>query len=166
MARSIYVSVIARLFATAAGAGYAPIAPGTCGTAVAVPLAFALAGLPLWVYLLVAAGITGAGIWAAGVADEVWETHDSGRIVIDEVAGYLVTVALVDRSSWHVLLAGFVVFRILDITKPPPVRWLDRNLPGGFGVVIDDVGAGIYGCILMTGVAAAGGFAWLAAALG
>lgn len=140
---------IARLIATAGGAGYSPVAPGTAGTIVAIPLAWALAGLSWPLYLAACAALIAAGVWAAAVADDSWGTHDSGRIVIDEVAGYLVTMAAVDRSSLVLLLAGFVVFRAFDIAKPPPVRWVDRRLGGGLGVVLDDVAAGIYGVPLL-----------------
>jgi phosphatidylglycerophosphatase A len=86
--------------------------------------------------------------------------------VIDEVAGYLVTMSLVDRSDWTLLIIGFVVFRAFDIVKPFPVRWLDRNLPGGAGVVLDDVAAGVYGCAVLYGVSSTGLPGYLAAALG
>jgi phosphatidylglycerophosphatase A len=154
---------LSKAIATALGAGYSPIAPGTCGTAVTVPLAFALAPLPLWQFLIVLLAITLVGIWAAGRADRAWGTHDSGRIVVDEVAGYLTTMALVDRGHWIPLLVGFVVFRVLDIVKPPPIRWLDRNVPGGFGVVIDDVAAGVLGMVIMLALDRFGALAWLAA---
>ena len=134
-----------KAIATALGAGYSPIAPGTCGTAVAVPLAFALQSLPLWQYAILVVAITGLAIWAADRADRAWGSHDNQRIVIDEVAGYLTTMALVDRGHWIPLLVGFVIFRFLDIVKPPPVRWLDENLPGGWGVVLDDSAAGVIG---------------------
>ena len=149
---------VAKLIATAGGAGYSPIAPGTCGTLVTIPLAYALRSAPLWLFALVTVAIILIGVWAADRADRAWGTHDAGRIVIDEVAGYLVTVALVDRSSWLVLLVGFVIFRALDITKPPPIRWLDQNLPGGWGVVLDDVAAGVLGCVLMVVLAHFGAF--------
>ena len=155
------LAVVARIIATAGGAGYAPVAPGTFGTAVAVPIAWATAGLDLPIYVGVAVAVTLVGIWAAHIADAWWRSHDSGRIVIDEVAGYLVTVALVDRGDPWVLGIGFVVFRALDIVKPPPVRWIDERLPGGTGVVLDDVAAGVIGAALMVGLAAAGAFAAL-----
>jgi phosphatidylglycerophosphatase A len=129
---------------------------------VTVPLAFALATLPLWHYAIIVVLVTVVGIWAADRADRAWGTHDSGRIVIDEVAGYLVTMALVDRGHWAPLVVGFVVFRALDIIKPPPVRWLDRNLPGGFGVVIDDVAAGVLGMVIMLALDRFGALARLA----
>jgi phosphatidylglycerophosphatase A len=154
---------LSKAIATALGAGYAPIAPGTCGTAVTVPLAWALAPLEIWQYALVVIGVIAIGIWAADRADRAWGTHDTGRIVIDEVAGYLVTVALVARDHWVPLAVGFVVFRILDIFKPPPVRWLDRHMPGGFGVVIDDVAAGVIGMFVMLALDRFGALAYLAA---
>ena len=155
------MAAIAKAIATAFGAGYVPIAPGTAGTAVTIPLAWALRGLPLWQYAIVTIAITAIAIWAADRADRAWGTHDCQKIVIDEVAGYLVTMALVDRGHWAPLVVGFVVFRILDSVKPPPVRWLERRLPGGWGVVLDDVGAGCQGMVIMIALAHFGAFAWL-----
>jgi phosphatidylglycerophosphatase A len=152
---------LSKAIATAFGAGYSPIAPGTCGTAVTVPLAFALATLPLWQYAIVVVAITAVGIWAADRADRAWGTHDSGRIVIDEVAGYLVTMALVDRGHWAPLVVGFVVFRAFDIIKPPPIRWLDQHVEGGFGVMLDDVAAGVLGMVTMIALDRFGALAWM-----
>ena len=143
------VKWIVKVLATAFGAGYSPVAPGTCGTAVTVPLVWALAWLPMWQWVLVCVAITALGIAVAHQADRVWGTHDSQRIVIDEVAGYCITMIPVDRGHWAPLLVGFVVFRFFDIVKPPPVRWLDQNLPGGWGVVLDDALAGIMGATVM-----------------
>jgi phosphatidylglycerophosphatase A len=150
------VNTTAKGIATALGAGYSPVAPGTCGTLVTLPLAWALAGVGLWPYVAITAAVIAIGIWAAGRADRAWGTEDSGRIVIDEVAGYLVTMTLVDRSSWVALAVGFVVF------KPPPIRWLDQNLPGGFGVVMDDVAAGVLGLGIMVALDRFGALAYLA----
>jgi len=85
------------------------------------------------------------GVVAADIADRSWTTRDSQRIVVDEVAGYSLTMALVDRGNAAWLLAGFVLFRVLDIAKPGPIRWLDRNVHGGLGVMIDDLAAGVTG---------------------
>lgn len=155
-------SLVARAIATAGGAGYSPVAPGTCGTLVAVPIAWVCRGSDTWWFLALTGLVILVGIAAAHRADQVWGTHDSGRIVIDEVAGYFATVALVDRGSWWVLGVGFVVFRALDIIKPPPVRWLDEHVPGGAGVVLDDVAAGVMGAAIMVGLDAAGAFTALA----
>lgn len=166
MAKPTYLTALARFLATAGGAGYAPVAPGTFGTAVAVPLVWLLADLPLWGFALVTLIVTVAGIWAAEISDAHWGTHDSQRIVVDEVAGYMVTMMLVNRGDWVLLGLGFVLFRAFDIIKPPPVRWLDENLPGGFGVVLDDVAAGVLGCAVLYGLAHTGLAAWLHAAVG
>lgn len=142
------VDKLAKLIATALGAGYSPIGPGTCGTAVAVPLAWALRARPDWQFALIAVVITLIGVAAAQRADQAWKTEDNQKIVIDEVAGYLVTISFVPRS-WAALAVGFVVFRFFDIVKPPPIRWLEENLPGGWGVMLDDIGAGVMGVIVM-----------------
>jgi phosphatidylglycerophosphatase A len=156
MHSQVVISFVARAIATAGGAGYSPLAPGTCGTLVAVPLAWVCRGFDTWAFLGVVVLVTLIGIAAAHRADQVWGTHDSGRIVIDEVAGYLLTVAFVDRGDPWTLGVGFVVFRALDILKPPPMRWLDERVPGGAGVVLDDVAAGALGAGAMWGLVAAG----------
>ncbi len=142
-------TIIARIVATAGGVGYAPVAPGTFGTAVAVPLVWYTSELPWWAFVGLIAAVIAVGVWAARVADASWGSHDSGRIVIDEVAGYMVTMVAVERGDWVLLGLGVLVFRVFDIAKPPPVRWIDRNLSGGLGVVLDDVAAGVLGCIVM-----------------
>lgn len=144
-----FVNAIAKMFATALGAGYSPVAPGTCGTAVTVPLVWALSGLPTWQWALACVAITAFAIAVAHVADRAWATHDSQRIVIDEVAGYCITMLPVARGHWAPLVIGFIVFRFFDITKPPPVRAIDQKLPGGWGVVLDDAAAGVYGACVM-----------------
>lgn len=146
------VTVPARALATAGGAGYSPVAPGTCGTAVAVPLAWLASSLPLGAFIAITAAITLAGVWAASVSDAHWGTHDSGRIVIDEVAGFFVTMCFAAPGSIGSLLLGFVLFRAFDIVKPPPVRWIDRAAPGGVGVVFDDVAAGLYAGLILLGL--------------
>jgi phosphatidylglycerophosphatase A len=147
-------SILARLVATAGGAGYSPIAPGTCGTLVALPIVWACRDVTVWPFLGLVMLVTLAGIAAAQRADAVWNTHGSDRIVIDQVAGFLLTVAFVDRSSWRMLLVGLALFRVIDIIKPPPIRWIDENVPGGAGVVLDDVAAGILGALIMIAIQA------------
>ena len=156
------LNTLSKAIASVLGVGYSPLAPGTCGTAVAVPLAYGLASLALWQFATVVAVLTSVAVWSAHRADRAWGTHDSGRIVIDEVVGYLVTVALVDRAQWRALAVGFVVFRVLDIAKPWPVRWLDEHLPGGWGVVLDDFAAGVIGLAVMIALERFGALAWLA----
>jgi phosphatidylglycerophosphatase A len=88
------------------------------------------------------------GIWAADVYEEATGAHDNHRIVIDEVAGYLLTLAAVPRGPFN-LVVGFGLFRLFDTWKPWPVRWLDEHVGGGLGVVLDDLGAGVYGGLIL-----------------
>lgn len=127
--------------------GFAPIAPGTFGTLGAVPLWWALSRLPLGVYLAVTAAFIALGALAAHHAGRHWGVADASPIVIDEVAGYLVTMAAAP-VSWPAALAGFVLFRVFDVLKPWPASALDR-VKNGAGVVLDDVAAGVYAWIVL-----------------
>ena len=152
---------VAVAVATAGGVGYAPVAPGTFGTAVAVPLVWAASTLPQWCYLALCAAVTVVGIAAAAVADRAFGEHDSGRVVIDEVAGYFWTMALAPRGALVPLLVGFVLFRAADILKPPPARQIDRRMGGGAGVVLDDVAAAVWSMAALWLLARAGVLDWL-----
>lgn len=136
------------LLASNAGLGYAPFAPGTVGTLAGIPLFYLMAGWPWWLYLTTWLALLGLSFWAAAGAGKIYGVVDDGRIVIDELVGYLVTVAFLPWS-WSAALLGFVWFRIFDILKPPPARWFDRRLKNGFGVVLDDVAAGLYGLLAL-----------------
>ncbi|MCA1828286.1 MAG: phosphatidylglycerophosphatase A [Myxococcales bacterium] len=131
------------------GAGYFPVAPGTAGTAAAIPLWWALSYAPQWAYFAATAAITLTGIAAAERAGRYYGVADSGHIVIDEVAGYLVTMAFLPRGLFAAL-AGFVLFRICDVVKPWPANFFDRDprWKNGAGVVLDDVFAGVWACAL------------------
>jgi phosphatidylglycerophosphatase A len=139
---------LALLLASNFGLGYAPVASGTFGTLAGLPAFWLLAGLAPAAYALVWGVITAIAVWAAGVAGRHYGVADDGRIVIDELSGYLVTVALLPWS-WTTALLGFAWFRVFDILKPPPVRWIDRRFKNGCGVVFDDVAAGIYAAIAL-----------------
>jgi len=134
--------------ASNAGLGYSPIAPGTVGTLAGIPAFYLLASFPAPLYILTWSALLFLAFWAAGAAGQIYGVTDDGRIVIDELVGYLVTVALLP-FSWTNALLGFVLFRIFDITKLPPASWFDRRLKNGFGVVLDDVVAGLYGAIVL-----------------
>ncbi len=122
--------------------GYVPVAPGTAGTLGAIPLVWALRSLPLGLYLLTTAAFVALAIVAASVAGRYWKVVDASPIVVDEVAGYLVTMALVPWS-WGTAVAGFLLFRLFDVMKPWPASAFDR-VKNGFGVVMDDVAAGAW----------------------
>lgn len=123
--------------------GYAPFAPGTFGTAGAVPLAWALAACAdPWAIPAAAALLLAVGVRAAERAGRYWGVADASPIVIDEVVGYLITMAFVPFTWWSAL-AGFVLFRAFDVLKPWPASAFDR-VKTGFGVMMDDVAAGLW----------------------
>ncbi len=134
---------LALVIATGFGAGLVPYAPGTAGSLVAVPAYFALASLPPWLQLSAIAAFTAVAIWAAGRAGRQFGHPDDGRIVSDEIAGMLVTLALVP-ASWKAVVAGFALFRFFDVVKPWPASYFDREVKNGVGNVMDDVAAGVY----------------------
>jgi phosphatidylglycerophosphatase A len=156
---------------TAGGLGYAPIAPGTVGSAGAVLLFLLFPWLELSIVsrlgllLTTTAVVVVIGTWAAGRCEQAWGRKDDGRIVIDEVAGQLLTLVpvlalatsgvpdVLARGSqlwWLLVVTAFVAFRGLDIWKPGPVRWAERTFSGGWGVMADDLVAGAIGGVLMT----------------
>jgi len=134
------------LAATWFGTGFSPLASGTVGTLFAIPFYLVLARMSLPLYILSTVAFTLFACWVSGLAGVLFGEHDSGKIVIDEVAGYLVTMIALP-VSWRTVLAGFLFFRFFDIVKPQPARWFDRCLHNGYGVVLDDVAAGIYACL-------------------
>ena len=136
---------VATWIATALGAGYSPVAPGTAGTLVALPLAAALAPLAdasTAAYLLVLAASSAVAMWAAGEAARGFGLKDPGQVVVDEVVGLFLAMAFVPATPAN-LVAAFFLFRFFDITKPPPCRRAE-TLPGGVGIVADDLLAGVY----------------------
>lgn len=140
-------------FSTGLYSGYIPVAPGTAGTIVAVPLYLALSRLPALSYGITVVAFLFMSCWFSRAAEIVFLKRDSGRIVIDEISGFLVTMGFLPPVPLYVL-SGFVLFRFFDIVKPFPIKRLE-NLKGGYGVVADDVMAGIYSnlvihiCILL-----------------
>ncbi len=139
------------LLATGFYTGYAPVAPGTFGTLVGIPVACLLALWGLKSATVVLVGMILASCWIANEAEKIYGMQDPNDIVIDEVMGYAVTLWGLP-FTWVTVVLGFVFFRILDILKPYPIRKVEEWIPGGTGVVMDDVLAGIYGCILLHGV--------------
>lgn len=135
--------------ATLFGVGNISFMPGTWGTVATVPLCFLMLHYlnPL-VYMLITLALTIYAIWAAELYERQAGTHDAKQIVIDELAGYLVTMVWMPLT-WQSLLIGFLIFRLLDIVKPFPISYFDKKVPNGLGVVADDVVAGIIGNIIM-----------------
>jgi len=136
------------LLSTWWGTGYSPIASGTVGTLAAIPLYLLLARLPISQYLLLLIPLTIFSCWVSERAEVIFDEKDSGKIVIDEVVGYLVTMTGAPLSLSAIIL-GFFLFRFFDIVKVPPANIIDRRLKNGCGVVLDDVVAGIYACLML-----------------
>ncbi len=135
------------------GAGYFPWGPGTFASALTLLLCAALgpAGRGL-IALIIAAVLYLPACWAAGVCERCFDERDPSRVVIDEVVGQMIVLGAVSMplvsGGWKYWLAGFILFRVLDIVKPYPIRRLE-HLPGGFGVITDDVLAGVYGYAIL-----------------
>ena len=125
------------------GSGLMPKAPGTFGTIAAIPVYLLMADLSLLYFIVITAMITLAGIYFAHYTSKALGVHDHSGIVIDEIAGYLITMIAVP-FDWKWMLIGFVLFRFFDILKPWPISWLDKKVEGGFGIMIDDVLAGLF----------------------
>ena len=131
------------LLAFGFGSGLAPKAPGTFGTLVAIPIYLILEPLNLTTYLGCLIVITLFSFYIAGKSAQLLGIHDHGGIVIDEICGYLLTMALAPKD-WQWIVAGFLLFRLFDIFKPWPIKYLDKAISGGVGIVLDDLMAGIY----------------------
>lgn len=145
-----WVKEVFRLLATGFYSGYAPWAPGTFGTLVAIPIIFIYKYL-LWRNLLnsglneflCVAFLCGLAVFVSHKYQKQQGGHDSEEIVIDEIAGFAVSLFLLP-FTWPIVIAGFVLFRILDALKPFPISWFDKNVKGGVGVVVDDLVAGAF----------------------
>ncbi|MDP7593898.1 MAG: phosphatidylglycerophosphatase A [Litorilituus sp.] len=130
------------------GSGLAPKAPGTFGTLAAIPLYFILSTLTTSFYALAVLFMTIAGFYICGKAADDLGVHDHPAIVWDEFVGFLITMFMVP-ISWQSLTLGFILFRLFDIIKPWPISFIDKKVSGGFGIMIDDVLAGIFSLIIM-----------------
>jgi phosphatidylglycerophosphatase A len=152
--------LVALGIATGAGVGYIPFAPGTFGSAAGLVLyaAVRVSGQP-WLDLAAIPIVYLTGVWAAGMAERHFGHDDPGPVVIDEILGMLLTLLLLP-VGWTGAFVGFVLFRIFDVLKPPPCRRAEK-LPGGWGVMTDDVLAALYahvGLRLLIAVAPSGMF--------
>ena len=125
------------------GSGLAPKGPGTAGTLVALVLWPLLAPLPLYTYIGVVVAVSLIGFYLCGKTARDMGVHDHPGIVWDEMAGYWLTMTALP-ASWSWALAGFVLFRLFDIWKPWPISWLDRQVHGGVGIMVDDLLAGLF----------------------
>ncbi|MCU1259987.1 MAG: phosphatidylglycerophosphatase [Bryobacterales bacterium] len=137
-----------KVLSTWFGCGLAPVAPGTAGSLAAVLLAIPFIHTSPLYLLLAAVLLTPIAIWAADVTARQLSRKDPGLIVIDEVVGQWIALAGATHLNWRSLLLGFALFRLFDVWKPFPARRLEA-LPGGLGIVADDIMAGIYASLVL-----------------
>lgn len=123
------------------GSGLSPLMPGTAGTLAAIPIYYLLLFIPWWGYLAAVVVALILGIYICGITTRKLGVHDHGGIVWDEFVGFWITM-IGAPAGWIWVLLGFLLFRVFDMVKPWPIRWLDRNVHGGFGIMLDDVAAG------------------------
>ncbi len=131
--------------------GNMPFAPGTFGSLIGLPLCFVLAGIALPPAMLCTLLFIFFAVWIADTAEKILKQNDPGCIVIDEIAGMMVTLIGLPFNLVTVVI-GFIIFRVLDILKPFPIRSLDKRIPGGLGVVADDVAAGIIANLILRSI--------------
>lgn len=130
------------------GSGLAPKAPGTFGTLAAIPIYWLMQDLSLSIYLAITVTAFIIGIWICQQSADWLQKDDPSAVVWDEIIGYMVTM-IAAPAGWQWMLAGFILFRFFDILKPWPISWLDKNLHGGLGIMVDDVVAGVFAAILL-----------------
>lgn len=138
----------AMCIATGFFVGFAPFGPGTFGTALAIPLVWLGALGGVFFQLLLAGGFFVLGVWASQRALKVLGKEDAPQIVADEIAGFLVAMVGIP-FTWYWLGCGFLLFRFFDIYKPFPISYLDENVGGGWGVMLDDLAAGLFANLVM-----------------
>jgi phosphatidylglycerophosphatase A len=139
--------------ATGFGAGHVPAAPGTAGSLAGLVLVLLLHNRSPVFYAAVLLAVFALGVYSAGRFERATGEKDSGRIVIDEIAGMLVVGFLLPPGPAY-WIGGFILFRALDIWKPFPARWVERNIPGGWGVMLDDTVAALYANLILQSVSA------------
>jgi phosphatidylglycerophosphatase A len=137
-----------KLLATGFGSGLAPLAPGTAGTLVGIPLYLLFSALPWPIWLTTVLAFTFLAGYLSDEAERLFGRRDAQCIVIDEIAGLQWTLFCVAPTVLHVVL-GFLLFRLFDILKPFPARLFQDRLPGGCGVVADDLASGVYGSLVL-----------------
>jgi len=138
------------LFATWFGCGYSPKAPGTAGALAAIAFAWPLAhaGFDRLSFLILSLAVLSPAVIASGIVARESGVKDPQFIVVDEVAGQWLTLAGAIRINWQSLILALVLFRIFDILKPPPIRLIEQ-MPGGAGIVLDDMMAGVYAALVL-----------------
>jgi phosphatidylglycerophosphatase A len=134
--------------ATGGFSGFFPLAPGTVGSAVAALFLWGVPTIPLWAHVLLAVALLVAGAWACDKVNQMLGQVDASPIVIDEIVGILITMIGIPLTGYWIV-CGFVLFRFFDVVKLPPANVFDSRVKNGWGVMLDDVVAGIYANLLL-----------------
>lgn len=138
-----------RFLASGFFSGHIPFAPGTMGTLVAIPLYLLMVGsLQGWLYAAAVIVLTLVAILISGLAETIYGRKDPPQIVIDEIAGFMLTMTAIPPDAMYIIM-GFILFRVFDILKPQPAAWINERMRGGSGIVLDDVVAGLYANIVL-----------------
>jgi len=138
-----------RLLASGFFSGHIPFAPGTMGTIAAIPLYLLLVGsLQGWWYAGAVVALTVVAVWISGLAEKIYGRKDPPQVVIDEIAGFMLTMTAVPPRAMYIVM-GFILFRVFDILKPQPAAWINDRMRGGSGIVLDDIVAGLYANIIL-----------------
>jgi phosphatidylglycerophosphatase A len=134
--------------ATGAFSGFCPVAPGTAGSVVGAALIWGMRHLPMGVQIATAVILCLIGVWASDRARHIFHQADPSKVVIDEIVGMMITMIGIPVTPYW-LICGFVLFRILDVAKFLPANYFDERVKNGWGIMLDDVWAGIYGNVLL-----------------
>lgn len=134
------------------GSGLMPKAPGTWGTLVAIPLYFLISDFPLWLYATLVIAAFAFGVWISERVSRDLGEHDYSGIVWDEIVGYLLTMFMAPKGLIWIII-GFILFRLFDILKPQPIRYIDKHVKGGLGVMLDDLLAAIPSWLIIQALA-------------
>lgn len=148
--RTIWTNPI-HFIACAFGFGALPWMPGTWATLASIPIVLALQHLPHWMYLLVTLAMILLGVFVCGVTNRDFGTDDHPACAWDEMASFPLVMFAVPMTLFYLIL-GVLLFRFFDILKPWPIRWLDRNIHGGLGVMLDDVVAALFSWIILQAI--------------
>jgi len=146
--RQVALGTLTGFMAFGFGSGLSRYAPGTMGTVVAIPFAWLLKSLPVFVFWLALASLFLLGVKICTISSERLGQHDPGGIVWDEMVAYWLTIAFLP-VSWPWWLAAFVLFRFFDILKPWPIRQVEKRFSGGLGIMLDDILAALYSMAIL-----------------
>ena len=135
-------------FATGGLIGFSPVAPGTFGSLAALPICLLISLMPIGPALIVVAALIMFSTWIAHAAEKIEAQKDPSQVVVDEICGMAIALFALPFTPFFVI-GGFALFRVFDILKPFPIQWVDKKVPGGLGIMLDDIIAGIFANGLM-----------------